>query len=255
MTEGNTYLDAFNQWKSTKNNVDLYSFTDVFIITSYLDARFLYSDTSNNDKMIEAINNTVSAIHTSMPNCIVHIFNANIMFESDGYNDFYSSCLLHRILQKAAEYSPNLVYHGWIGWTITLDTSQKTSIEDGHYPNDSGYYRLADALVNAYYGCYTYGFKEFRVTDISSKCSVTSINCLVNESTISLSSNITLNNTADAGETLFKAPRVNAERFLSNAGDPSYALKYDYDGNVSLISSAVAGKKIYIQATFPIVSL
>lgn len=255
LTDGNTYLDAFNQWKSTKNNVDLYSFTDVFIIASYLDARFLYSDTSNNDKMITAINNTVSAIHTSMPNCIVHIFNANTMFESDGKNDFYSSCLLHRILQKAAENSPNLVYHGWIGWSITLDKSQQTGTADIHYPNDSGYYRLANALVNAYYGSYTYGVKSFSVSSISSKCNVTSINCLVNESTISLSSDIILNNTVDAEETLFKAPRVNTERFLSNGGDPSYALKYDYDGNVRLISSAVAGKKICIQATFPIVSL
>lgn len=155
---GVTIRSVFDSWLSTKTDVDKKSFTDVVIVTSYLDALSL-NTTSNINLMISEGNTLCGWIHTNLPNANIHLFNAGCScnINSTSLPDFYACCLLNQTLIKCSEQIPNLVYHGWIGWAIEQDETQFQA--DKLWPNDSGYYWLGDAFVNGWYGCMNYKIK------------------------------------------------------------------------------------------------
>lgn len=168
---GVTIRSVFDSWLSTKTDVDKKSFTDVVIVTSYLDALSL-NTTSNINLMISEANTLCGWIHTNLPNANIHLFNAGCScnINSTTLPDFYACCLLHQTLIKCSEQVPNMVYHGWIGWAIEQDETQFQA--DKLWPNDSGYYWLGDAFVNGWYGCMNYKIKAINSKKQSSSIRV-----------------------------------------------------------------------------------
>lgn len=212
---GVTIRTVFDSWLSTKTDVDKKSFTDVVIVTSYLDALSL-NTTSNINLMISEGNTLCGWIHTNLPNANIHLFNAGCScnINSTSSPDFYACCLLHQTLIRCSEQNPNMVYHGWIGWSIEQDETQFQA--DKLWPNDSGYYWLGDAFVNGWYGCMDYKVKKIEPS-ASSKLTNKTILLSVTPNLISILARFTTTETLDSDEYLFSTPRTDVAKPLINA--------------------------------------
>lgn len=246
---GVTIRSVFDSWLSTKTDVDKKSFTDVVIVTSYLDALSL-NTTSNINLMISEGNTLCGWIHTNLPNANIHLFNAgcSCRINSISLPDFYACCLLHQTLIKCSEQIPNLVYHGWIGWAIEQDVTQFQA--DKSWPNDSGYYRLGDAFVNGWYGCMNYGVKKLAPSNISQNIRVTYLSLRATPDLFMITALITATNSLNSNENLFLIPRSDLTTPLSNAYSPEHSAYVSATAGVRCYGNAPTDTNFGLNNTF-----
>ena len=251
---GNTIRSAFDSWLSTKTDVDKKSFTDVVIVTSYLDALSL-NTTSNINLMISECNTLCGWIHTNLPNANIHLFNAgcSCRINSTSLPDFYACCLLHQTLIKCSEQNPNLVYHGWIGWAIEQNETQFQA--DKLWPNDSGYYWLGDAFVNGWYGCMNYEVKKLTPTKISQNIRVTRLSLRATPDLFMIMGLITATNDLDNDENLFLIPRCDLNTPLSNAYSTEHSLYVSPTAGVRCYGDAPTDTNFGLNNTFCLLSV
>ena len=246
---GNTIKSAFESWLTTKNDVDKKSFTDVVIVTSYLDALSL-NTSSNINLMNSEVGALCSMIHNNLPNANIHFFNAGCScnLNSTSLPDFYACCLLHQTLIKCSKQVPNLVYHGWIGWAIEQDETQFQT--DKLWPNDSGYYWLGDAFVNGWYGCMNYEVKKLTPSSISQNISVTHLSLRATPNLFMIRCTIKAINNIDIDENLFLIPRCYLNTPLSNAFSPEHSAYVSPTAGVRSYGGAPTSTSFGFNATF-----
>lgn len=251
---GNTIKSAFESWLTTKNDVDKKSFTDVVIVTSYLDALALNTN-SNINLMISEVGTLCSTIHNNLPNANIHLFNAGCScnINSTSLPDFYACCLLHQTLIKCSEQIPDLVYHGWIGWAIEQDETQFQA--DKLWPNDSGYYWLGDAFVNGWYGCMNYKMKRLHPESFSPSVNVGYIRLYVLPDLITIFGQITTNSSMNKDDFLFSAPRTANAFALTNVFTTIYISYLDKTNGVKCRSNTPLGTTFAFNSTFYLLGL
>ena len=250
---GNTIKSAFESWLATKNDVDKKSFTDVIIVTSYLDALSLNTD-SNINLTISEVGAICSTIHNNLPNANIHLFNAGCScnINSTSLPDFYACCLLHQTLIKCSEQIPNLIYNGWIGWPIEQDETQFQS--EKLWPNDSGYYWLGDAFVNGWYGCMNYKVKKITPSNISQNIKVTYLSLRATPDLFMITSQVVATNSLNAGESLFLTPRSDLEIPISNTYTLGHPVFVDKKTGVISYNGASADTHFDFNTTFYLLS-
>lgn len=251
---GNTIKSVFESWLTTKNDVDKKSFTDVVIVTSYLDALTLNTN-SNINLMISEVGTLCSTIHNNLPNANIHLFNAGCScnINSTSLPDFYACCLLHQTLIKCSEQIPNLVYHGWIGWAIEQDETQFQA--DKLWPNDSGYYWLGDAFVNGWYGCMNYKMKRLHPESFSPSLNVGYIRLYVLPDLITIFGQIITNSSMNKDDFLFSAPRTENIFALTNVFSTVYVSYLDKTNGVKCGSTTPPGTTFAFNSTFYLLGL
>ena len=246
---GVTIRSVFDSWLSTKTDVDKKSFTDVVIVTSYLDALSL-NTTSNINLMISEGNTLCGWIHTNLPNANIHLFNAgcSCRINSTSLPDFYACCLLHQTLIRCSEQIPNLVYHGWIGWALEQDETQFQA--DKLWPNDSGYYWLGNAFVNGWYGCLNYNAKT--ITSIVGSPSISSDYIHLNATPNLFIILARFSTSAEIKQTgfLFTGPRINTNLPLFNVYNAQYAAYLDKTGGVKCLVDVPQGTSFGLNNVF-----
>ena len=225
---GNTIKSAFESWLTTKNDVDKKSFTDVVIVTSYLDALSL-NTSSNINAMISEIGTICSKIHTNLPNANIHLFNSGCScnINSTSSPDFYACCLLHQTLIKCSEETPNLIYNGWIGWAIEQDETQFQA--DKLWPNDSGYYWLGDAFVNGWYGCMNYKIKRISSGKFSPSINIGFLRIYATPDLCTIIGQFSISKALNKNDFLFLAPRSDKNLPLYNAYGTQYPALLDQE--------------------------
>lgn len=223
---GVTIRSVFDSWLSTKTDVDKKSFTDVVIVTSYLDALSL-NTTSNINLMISEGNTLCGWIHTNLPNANIHLFNAacSCNVNSSSLPDFYTCCLLHQVLIKCSEQTPNMVYHGWIGWPIEQDETQFQA--DKLWPNDSGYYWLGDTFVNGWYGCMNYKVKNIPVKSYSPSITISFLRIFATPNLLIIFGQFTVTKELNKNDFILLTPRSAYVQSLSNAFSTQYIADLD----------------------------
>lgn len=224
--DSNSIRSAFDSWLSTKTDVDKKSFTDVVIVTSYLDALSL-NTSSNIILMFSEVKTLCGWIHTNLPNANIHLFNAGCScnINSTSLPDFYACCLLHQTLIKCSEQNPNMIYHGWIGWALEQDETQFQA--DKLWPNDSGYYWLGDAFVNGWYGCVNYKVKKIIPKNRSSNIAITYLNLYVTPNLLTILSEFTVTKELNKNDFLLSTPRSTQSYILCNAYSVIYTTSID----------------------------
>lgn len=246
---GNTIKTAFESWLTTKNDVDKKSFTDVVIVTSYLDALTL-NTSSNINLMISEIGTLCSTIHNNLPNANIHLFNAGCScnINSTSLPDFYACCLLHQTLIKCSEQTPNMVYHGWIGWALEQDETQFQA--DKLWPNDSGYYWLGDAFVNGWYGCLNYKVKKITSITRSPNISGSLFYLNATPNLFTIITRFTTTAELKQNDLLFTGPRDNAIIPLFNTYNPTYAAYLDVADGFKCLNNTPQGTAFGLNNVF-----
>lgn len=252
--DSNSIRSAFDSWLSTKTDVDKKSFTDVVIVTSYLDALSL-NTSSNINLMISEVKTLCSWIHTNLPNANIHLFNAGCScnINSTSLPDFYACCLLHQTLIKCSEQNPNMIYHGWIGWALEQDETQFQA--DKLWPNDSGYYWLGNAFVNGWYGCMNYKMKRIDSKKFSPSVSIVFLHITATPDLCTILGQFSISEALNTNDFLFLAPRSDKNIITSNVYTTLYPVVLDQKIGFKCYNNVPKNTIFFLNSTFCLLNI